>query len=72
MRPFSKGKFTCNYPNKILSRLLVTIEVVVLVNGFIDHLQVETTNNCNNFVDFYATNNSTLSLPSLLSLVVAW
>jgi hypothetical protein len=41
-----------------------------LVNRFIDHLQVVTTNNYN--TDLHATNQSALSFLSLFSLVVAW
>jgi hypothetical protein len=37
--------------------------------GFIDTLQVVTTNNYNTIADFHKTNHSTLSLLSLLSLV---
>jgi hypothetical protein len=43
-----------------------------LVNRFIDHLQVVTTNNYNNIADFHTTNLFTLSLLSLLSLVSTW
>jgi hypothetical protein len=43
-----------------------------LVNRFIVHLQVVTTNNCNNIVYFQNTNHSTLELLSLLSLVFTW
>jgi hypothetical protein len=38
--------------------------------GFIDHLQVVTTNNYNISADFHVTNHSTLSLLILLSLVI--
>jgi hypothetical protein len=40
-----------------------------LVNRFIDHLQVVTTNNYYMFADFHTTNHLTLSLLSLLPLV---
>jgi hypothetical protein len=40
--------------------------------GFIDHLQVKTTNNYNAIADFHTTDHSTLSFRSLLSLVIAW
>jgi hypothetical protein len=43
-----------------------------MVNRFIDHLQVVTTNNYNTIADVHATNHSTLSLLSLLSLDVTW
>jgi hypothetical protein len=39
-----------------------------LVNTFIDHLHVVTTNNYKATIDFHTTNHSTLSLLSLLSL----
>jgi hypothetical protein len=40
-----------------------------LLNRFIVHLQIVTTNNCNTIADFNITNHSTLSHLSLLSLV---
>jgi hypothetical protein len=42
-----------------------------LVIGFIDHLQVVTTNNYT-ITDFHTPNHSTLNLLSLFLLVVAW
>jgi hypothetical protein len=48
--------------------LRVTIDGFLLMNKFIDHLQVVTTSNYNTF----ATNHSALSLLSLLPLVVTW
>jgi hypothetical protein len=42
------------------------------MNIFIDHLQVVTTNNYNTVADFHTTNDSTLNLLSLLSLVFTW
>jgi hypothetical protein len=41
-----------------------------LIIGFIDHLQVVTTNNDYAIVDFHAVNPSTLSLLSLFPLVL--
>jgi hypothetical protein len=49
---------------KIASRVLVTIDGVWLVNIFIDHLQVVTTNNYNTIADFNTTNHFTLSSQS--------
>jgi hypothetical protein len=56
----------------MLSRVLVAVDGFGLVNRFIDHLQVLTTNNCNTIADFHTTNHSTLSVLSLLSLVFTW
>jgi hypothetical protein len=43
-----------------------------LLNRFIVHLLVVTTNNYNTTADFRTTDDSTLSLLSLLSLVFTW
>jgi hypothetical protein len=43
-----------------------------MVNKFIVHLQVVTTNNYNIIAVFQTTYDSTLSLLSLLSLVFTW
>jgi hypothetical protein len=56
----------------ILSHVLMTIDGVGLVNRFIDHLKVVTTNNYNTNAGFHTTNHSTLSLLSLHSLVFTW
>jgi hypothetical protein len=56
----------------ILSCVWVTTDGFGLVNRFIDHSQVVTTNNYNNIADFHTTNHSTLSLLSLFPLVFAW
>jgi hypothetical protein len=55
-----------------LSRILVTTDGVRLVNIFIDHLQVVTTNSYQTIADVHTTHHSTLSIFSLLSLVIAW
>jgi hypothetical protein len=44
----------------ILSSVLVTIDGVRFVIGFIDHLQVGTTCNYNTVMDFHITNDSKL------------
>jgi hypothetical protein len=56
----------------VLSRVLVSIDGLELVIGFIDHLQVVTTNNYYIIADFHNTNHSTLSLLSLSPLVFTW
>jgi hypothetical protein len=43
-----------------------------LVNRFVDHIQIVSTNNYNTIADFHTTNHSTLRLLSLVSLVVTW
>jgi hypothetical protein len=43
-----------------------------LVTGFIDHLEVVTTNNYNTIARLHTTNHVTLSLLSLFSLVITW
>jgi hypothetical protein len=53
----------------ILPRILVTIDGVSIVIGFIDHVQVVTTNECNTVADFHTANHSTLDLLSLLLLI---
>jgi hypothetical protein len=40
-----------------------------LVNRFIDHMQVVTTNNCYTIAAFHTTNHSELSLLSLFPLI---
>jgi hypothetical protein len=47
----------------VLSRVIVTISYTMfrLVNRFIDHLQVVTTNNHNTIADFHNTNHSALN-----------
>jgi hypothetical protein len=58
------------FSKNILSRVLVvTIDEIALVNRFIDHVQIVTTNNYNSNADFHIINNSILCLLSLLSLV---
>jgi hypothetical protein len=42
------------------------------VTGFIDRLQVVTTNNHNTIADLHTTNHITLSLLSLFSLFIIW
>jgi hypothetical protein len=54
----------------ILWHVLVTIDGVWI--GYIDHLQVVTTNNCYTIADFHIPNYSTLSLLSLFPVVVTW
>jgi hypothetical protein len=58
--------------NIILSRVLVIIERFGLVIGFIDHLQVVTTNNYYTIADFRTKNHTTLSLLSIFPLVFTW
>jgi hypothetical protein len=58
-------------PSRIMSRFRSDYRRG-LVNRFIDHLQVVSTNKYNTVADFHTTNHSTLSLLSMLSLVVAW
>jgi hypothetical protein len=53
----------------MLSRVLVIIDGVRLVIGFIDHSQVVTTTKYNTLVDSHITNHSTLNLLGVLSVV---
>jgi hypothetical protein len=57
----------------VLSRVLVNINGVLnWMIGFIDHLQVVTTNNYYTIADFHTTNHCTLSLLNLFSLSFTW
>jgi hypothetical protein len=46
--------------NNVLSRVLVTKDGILIVIGFINHLQVVTTTKYNTVTDFHTTNHSTL------------